>query len=134
MALAYFLAEVWHGASRRTWLLARIAAAIAIMGPALLWLLDRPLCAFVGVDSVNPNSAACPATIPTAVLTVRTLAMVVVVVVGLILLIRQFVGLESRRGLAGRPPLALVPAAGRDRRRRGGRPGRRVAPARTPRS
>ncbi len=27
MALAYFVAEVWHGASRRTWLLARVAAA-----------------------------------------------------------------------------------------------------------
>ena len=98
MALAYFLAEVWHGASRHVWLFARVAAAIAIMGPALLWLLDRPLCAFVGVDSVNPNSAACPATIPTAVLTVRTLVMLVVVVVGLILLVRQFVALESVEG------------------------------------
>ena len=39
---------------------------LAIMGPALLWLLDRPLCAFVGVESVNPGSAACPAVIPTA--------------------------------------------------------------------
>ena len=38
LALAYFIAELWHGASRRTWLLARVAAAVAIMGPALLWL------------------------------------------------------------------------------------------------
>ena len=33
LALAYFVAEVWHGASRRTWLLARVAAAVALMGP-----------------------------------------------------------------------------------------------------
>ena len=44
MALAYLMAEIWHGASRRTWQLARIAAGLAIMGPALMWLLDRPLC------------------------------------------------------------------------------------------
>ncbi len=98
LALAYFFAEIWHGASRRTWRFARIVAGIAIMGPALLWLFDRPLCALVGVESVNPNSAACPAVIPTAVLTVRTLGLAIVVVGGLVLLIRQFVGLEEVEG------------------------------------
>ncbi len=39
MGLAYFVAEVWHGASRRTWWLARISAAVALMGPVILWLL-----------------------------------------------------------------------------------------------
>ena len=34
LALAYFAAELWHGASRHTWALARIAAAIAIVAPA----------------------------------------------------------------------------------------------------
>ena len=33
LALAYFVAELWHGASRRTWLLARVAGALAIDGP-----------------------------------------------------------------------------------------------------
>ena len=33
LALAYFVAELWHGASRRTWLLARVAAAVAIVAP-----------------------------------------------------------------------------------------------------
>ena len=37
---------------------------LAIVGPALLWILSRPLCAFVGVLSVNPGSQACPAVIP----------------------------------------------------------------------
>ena len=34
LALAYFIAELWHGASRHTWALARVAAALAIIGPA----------------------------------------------------------------------------------------------------
>ena len=72
MALAYFFAELWHGASRHTWALARVAAAVAIVAPAAMWLLDRPLCAVVGVEPVNPGSQACPAVIPEFVLTVRT--------------------------------------------------------------
>ena len=98
LALAYLMAEIWHGGSRRTWLLARLAAGLAIMGPALLWLFHRPLCAIVGVESVNPGSAACPAVIPTAVLTTQTLALIVVVGVGLLLLIRQFVRLDAADG------------------------------------
>jgi hypothetical protein len=64
MALAYFAAELWHGASRRTWLFAKVAAGVAIMGPAILWVLARPLCGFVGVDRAVPDSAACPPIIP----------------------------------------------------------------------
>ena len=60
MSLAYFFAELWHGASRHTWALARIAAAVAIVAPAAMWLLDRPLCAVVGVERVNPGSAGLP--------------------------------------------------------------------------
>jgi hypothetical protein len=59
LALAYFLAELWHGPSRRTWLVARVAAALMIVGPALLWLLRLPLCAVARVDQVSPNSNAC---------------------------------------------------------------------------
>ena len=42
LAVAYLFAELWHGPSRRTWLMARVAAAIAVMGPALLWLFRLP--------------------------------------------------------------------------------------------
>ena len=49
MALAYLVAELWHGPSRRTWLVVRLAAAAAIVGPAAMWIFSRPLCAFVGV-------------------------------------------------------------------------------------
>ena len=38
-------AELWHGASRRTWLLARVAAAVALMGPVILWLAAAARCA-----------------------------------------------------------------------------------------
>ena len=56
-ALAYFVAELWHGASAMTWRLARLAGAAVIMFPAVLWIFSRPLCAVVGVESVNPGLA-----------------------------------------------------------------------------
>ena len=59
-ALGYFLAELWRGASRRTWLLARLAAAAAVVAPMALWLFHRPLCGIVRVTEVNPGSQACP--------------------------------------------------------------------------
>ena len=61
LALAYFLAELWHGASRRTWLMARLTAAVGILGPAIFWVLDRPLCGFVDVDEGEPGLAGLPA-------------------------------------------------------------------------
>jgi hypothetical protein len=94
LALAYFVAEVWHGASRRTWLLARAAAGAAIAAPAVLWLLSRPLCWFVGVESVNPGSQACPALIPDFVLTARTAGLALAVGLGLLFVIRGFLDLE----------------------------------------
>ena len=57
MALAYFLAELWHGPSQRTWLLARVAAALAVIGAPLLWLLRLPLCGIAGTVRVNADAA-----------------------------------------------------------------------------
>ena len=51
LALAYFLAELWHGPSRRTWLLARVAAAGALIFPAAAWLLKYPLCGLARVST-----------------------------------------------------------------------------------
>ncbi|MFL5775277.1 MAG: phospholipid carrier-dependent glycosyltransferase [Chloroflexota bacterium] len=84
LALAYFAAELWNGASRRTWLFAKAAAAVAILGPAILWLLARPLCGFVGVDRAVPNSAACPPIIPNLVVTAQTAAVGLVVFVAIL--------------------------------------------------
>ena len=55
IALAYFLAELRNGPSARTWTLARVAAAAAILGPALMWLFKGPLCTFVRVDRGQPG-------------------------------------------------------------------------------
>ncbi|MFL5685847.1 MAG: phospholipid carrier-dependent glycosyltransferase [Chloroflexota bacterium] len=86
LALAYLVAELWHGPSRRTWMWMRIAAAAAIIAPAAMWLFSRPLCALVGVTIANPGSQACPAVIPDVVLTVRTLALLGLLVAGGIVL------------------------------------------------
>ncbi len=94
LALAYFVAELWHGPSRRTWQLARVAAAVAVAAPGILWILSRPLCGFVAVLSVNPGSQACPAVIPQFVLTARSGALAIVVVVGLLVILRRFMDLD----------------------------------------
>ena len=60
-ALAYFLAELWHGPSARTWFLARAAAALAIVGVPLLWLLRTPLCILSGTAVAHPDGVACAA-------------------------------------------------------------------------
>jgi hypothetical protein len=59
LALAYFLAELWHGPSRGTWAVARVGAAIAVIGAPLLWLLRQPLCGLANTQSVNPNTEVC---------------------------------------------------------------------------
>jgi hypothetical protein len=113
LALAYFLAELWHGASRRTWLMARLTAAVAIIGPAIFWALDRPLCAAVGVTKANPGSQACPPIIPQFLLTAQTLAMAAVVGVAVLVVLRQLGRLAARDPLEsteGNPDgAALVP-------------------------
>ncbi|HET7494599.1 MAG TPA: phospholipid carrier-dependent glycosyltransferase [Candidatus Limnocylindrales bacterium] len=89
IALAYLVAELWQGASRRTWLAVRLAGAGAVLAPALLWLFSRPLCALVGVTIVNPGSQACPAVIPDVLVTVRTIGLLSVVAIGAIVLGRS---------------------------------------------
>ena len=59
LALAYCVAEVWHGPTRRTWLLARAAAAGAVLAPVAMWLFRAPLCGLIGVEKANPGSQAC---------------------------------------------------------------------------
>ena len=137
LALAYFLAELWHGTSRRIWLLARLSAGVAVLGPFLLWLLHRPLCAIVRVEDVNPGSQACPTLIPDVDVTPRAVALAIVMGVGVLLLLRELLAvteedepaeLEDDRAAGGwRAALARLglggrwATVGRDRRRDGGR-------------
>ncbi len=105
LALAYFLAELWHGASRRTWLAARLAAGAAVLGPVTMWLLHRPLCGFVRVSDANAGSQACPTLVPEFVLTARSLAIGIVILVSLVVLVRQFLALDrpDRTHVSGSP-------------------------------
>jgi Gpi18-like mannosyltransferase len=95
IGIAYFLAELWHGASRRTWLLARLSAAAAVLAPFGLWLFHRPLCTLVRVTDVNPGSQACPTLIPDLVVSPRVVAIAVVVGVGVVLLLRILLSLTD---------------------------------------
>ncbi|MEO5940640.1 MAG: phospholipid carrier-dependent glycosyltransferase, partial [Candidatus Limnocylindrales bacterium] len=108
LALGYFLAELWHGASWRTWLLARISAAVAILGPAIFWVLDRPLCGFVGVEKANPGSQAFPPIIPQFLLTTQTAALAAIVGVSVLVVIRLF-GRLADDGDGVDEPVALGP-------------------------
>ncbi len=116
LALGYFVAEVWHGASRRTWLLARAAAAVAIMGPVLLWLLRYPLCAIADVESVNQGSQACNGNPGNLVITPSAAAMAIVGIGTVIVISWLLIGLGRPRP-GGRPisardllPLVLTAA------------------------
>jgi hypothetical protein len=79
-----------------------------------MWLFHRPLCGFVRVTAVNPDSQACPTVIPDFVLTGRTLALAVVLGLALILILRQLTRLEPPGASDGRLmardllPLAVI--------------------------
>jgi Gpi18-like mannosyltransferase len=96
MALAYFVAELWHGPSQRTWALARVAAAICVIGAPLLWLLRLPLCAIARTEQVNPGTEVCATLTRQLTLTDWQLIGVIVAVLGLFaagaVLVRRYSG------------------------------------------
>ena len=112
LALAYFVAELWHGPSARTWLLARLAAAGALVAVPLLWLLRVPLCAVSGVAQVNPGSQACGYVSEAFVLTERAAVSLVIVLVGILVLAWQAhtLGLRRRRSELEAAPGGRLPA------------------------
>ena len=84
-----------NGTSRRIWLLARLSAGVAVLGPFLLWLFHRPLCAIVKVDEVNPDSQACPTLIPDVTVTPHAVALAIVMGVGVLLLLRELLAVTE---------------------------------------
>jgi Gpi18-like mannosyltransferase len=82
LGLAYLLAELWHGPGTRTWFLARLAVALAILGVPLLWLVREPLCRLAGTEAANPGGVACGEIARTAQLTPATLASLAIVALG----------------------------------------------------
>ena len=121
LALAYFLAELWHGASRRTWLFARPAAGVAILGPAICCGCSTGRCALRRRDRGEPGLRR-PArrSSRSSSLTAQTLAIAVVVGVS-VLRRRPAVHLPARRGATR----STARAATRRRCARPARPDRR---------
>ena len=101
LALAYFAAEVWHGPSRRTWRLARGAAAGALLAPVALWLLRAPFCVLIDVERANPGSQACTqaAALPIS-LTQQAVGLILVIAIAGIALVWQLLRVDRsmRRG------------------------------------
>jgi Gpi18-like mannosyltransferase len=95
LGLAYFVAEIWHGPSARTWRLARGAAAAALLAPVVMWFGKGPLCAIAGVEKVNAGSQACSAaaSLPLS-LTAQVVGLIGVIVVGGGLLVWQLIRLD----------------------------------------
>jgi dolichyl-phosphate-mannose--protein O-mannosyl transferase len=106
IALAYFLAELWHGATRHAWALARVAAALAILGPPLLWLLRGPLCLAAGTESVNPGGQACGA--PTRTVDVSHAALVAVLFLALGAVVATWLGWRTARARSPRASWSLL--------------------------
>ena len=102
--MAYWLAELWHGPSPRTWLVARLAAAGALVAAPLLWLLRVPLCSLAGTSRVAPNSQVCGFVSMPFVLTERVAASAVVLLVGGAILLWQVRLVMAERAFAADRP------------------------------
>ena len=98
MALAYFLAELWHGPSRRTWLLARFGAAAALVFPGVMWLLKPALCGLARVDTSDYfGNTACGTGTGDVVITTRMFLIALAVIVALVVLSAVLWRLERRQ-------------------------------------
>jgi predicted membrane-bound dolichyl-phosphate-mannose-protein mannosyltransferase len=82
MALAYLVAELWHGPARVGWLMARLGASLAILGPPLLWLAREPLCAMAGTAQVYSGVGVCGEATRTADISEQAFWALVLLLVG----------------------------------------------------
>ncbi len=112
LALAYFLAELWHGPSVRVWWLARLTGALAILAIPLLWLLRTPLCILAGTAVAHPEGVACASEVTrTAQLSQAGVAALLIVIAGAVtasLLAWRAGHLPAGRGRGGRQRSLLV--------------------------
>ena len=97
------------------------------MGPAILWLLDRPLCGFVGVDRANPDSRPVRRSSRNLVVTAQTAAITLVVFVAVVAFIYWVVTADLSGEGVNRALLRLAAIAGRGDRRDPRRDRRRAA-------
>jgi hypothetical protein len=109
LALAYFLAEIWHGPSRRTWLLARVAAAGALIFPAAAWLLKYPLCGLARVSTSDYwGNTICGNGTGEVRIEGRMLLIGIVLVTALVALALILWRLERRQSAGKEDPLWIV--------------------------
>jgi dolichyl-phosphate-mannose-protein mannosyltransferase/protein-O-mannosyltransferase-like protein len=95
LALGYFLAELWHGPSRRTWALARLAGAGALILPAVMWLTRPVLCGLAATEKVRPGGQACGSVTEQFVLSERWAVALVLALIGLAAVIWQWRSLRD---------------------------------------
>jgi len=110
VALAYFLAELWHGPSRRTWLLARVAGAAALIFPVAAWLLKSPLCEVARVNSTQNafKDTICGTTTGDVIIDQRMLAIGIVLAIALVALGLILIRLERRQNAGVEDPFWVV--------------------------
>jgi dolichyl-phosphate-mannose--protein O-mannosyl transferase len=109
LALAYFLAEIWHGPSRRTWLLARVAAAGALIFPAAAWLFKYPLCGLARVSTSDYwGNTICGNGTGEVRIEGRMLLIGIVLVAALVALALILWRLERRQSAGKEDPLWIV--------------------------
>jgi len=87
IALGYLLAELWHGPARVAWLLARVGAALCILGPSLMWLLRPVLCAAANTAATEAGRQVCGESVRDVTLSQRSIVVLAVLVVAGIALI-----------------------------------------------
>lgn len=90
LALAYLAAELWHGPAKLAWLLARVGAALCILGPSLMWLLRPVLCAAANTAATDAGRQVCGASERDVTLSQRSIVILAVLVVAGIALIWAF--------------------------------------------
>ena len=100
LALAYLLAELWHGPAKVAWLIARVGAALCVVGAPIMWLIRQPLCIAANTQAVNAGSEACGSVSRQVSLSNQSLAVLMVLVVGGIAIVWQI-------WRAARAPLSL---------------------------
>ncbi|MGD0248719.1 MAG: phospholipid carrier-dependent glycosyltransferase, partial [Candidatus Limnocylindrales bacterium] len=107
--LAYFLAELWHGPSRRTWLLARVAGASALLFPAAIWLLKDPLCTVARVNTSDYfGNTICGSGTGDVNVETRTFLIAVVLIAALAVLALFLWRLEGRQRAGLEDPFWIV--------------------------
>ena len=81
LALGYLAAELWHGPAKLAWLLARVGAALCILGPSLMWLLRPVLCAAANTAATEAGAQVCGASVRDVALSQRSVVVLTILVV-----------------------------------------------------